>query len=113
MNKVAVLRVAGNDADRSDLAAARDADQIRIGNGRREIETVESAADGVVAIRACHSARRIAVAENFRLNARKRRNQIGRWSGDVGQRLIARGAADAEGEQCCAHQVPIQVHLTS
>src|SRR5688572_6810446 len=113
VNQVAVLRVAGDDANRADLAAARDSDQVGIRHLRREIEPVEQPPDRIVTLRAGGAARRIAVAENLVLDTRERRDQIRCWPGDAGQRFITCRAADADGEQCCAGHVPIHVHLTS
>ena len=58
VNQVAVLGVAGDHADGTGLEAARDVDEVVVRDGRSQIETVEPASDGVVAVGARRTPRR-------------------------------------------------------
>ena len=93
LNDIAAVGIARNDADRTGLAAARDADERRIRHLVTQVQTAaRSPAAGVgVTLGARRASRGIPRFEYLVLHARKRRLQIRRRSGEVGKLLIARG----------------------
>src|SRR6185369_17442544 len=101
LNDVAVVRIAGNNADRAGLAAAGDADERRKRDLVTQVQTAArrpAAGVGVTLGTRCASGG-ISRFEYLALNARKRRLQIRRRSGEVGELLITRDSERAESDK--------------
>jgi len=98
LDDVAVVRIAWNDADRTGLAAARDADERCIRDLVTQVQTAawSPAADVGVALGACRAPGRISGFENLVLNARERRLQIRRRPRKIGELFIASRCERAE-----------------
>ena len=111
VHEVAVVGIAGDDADRARLTRARHVHDLIVGDGMGQIETAGGVASDIgVAIDARLTSGDVGGFKNLTLDARERGLQIGRWSAECRELLITpRGGHTHDDEKHgpgCTHRCP-------